>query len=156
MGMIREAERDPLRRYDQLWAAEYRGERMKIVSAVNVLQAAEKAAKHYGVSPEEFRENGIIREPKAEEAEKFCRESGSTMRMTVSTKYGAVKVDAICREDAIRQAAAKLGRSYQSINTIATIVKTERKKEEEISHGYTISFTIPITESIMILRGKMF
>ena len=42
MGMKREAERDPLRRYDQLWAAEYRGERMKIVSAVNVLQAAEK------------------------------------------------------------------------------------------------------------------
>lgn len=99
---------DPLARYKNVYRAEFGGKSV-MVAGITVIQAAEEAAMYFGISMEAFRESGVLVRPSAQETLSHCKRFKKTAEMLVKNpRYGEATVTALCREDAVMQAAALL------------------------------------------------
>ena len=93
-------------KYRTLYKAERGGEEPIIVPALNVVDAAEKAAEHWGIGKEEMRETVVISEPTAAEILHSAPKIGVPLRFLIRMDGREdLVVTAYCREDAILQAA---------------------------------------------------
>lgn len=121
--MKNEVSLDPMARYKNLYKAAYAGAEV-IVAGLTTTDAAEQAAMYFGISMEQFRADGHMKNPTQEDVLGYCRRFGKTAEMLVEhPRYGSVVLTALCREDAIMLASIKLNAPMYDMFSVYTTVK---------------------------------
>lgn len=123
---------DPMARYKNLYKATYADAEV-FVAGITTTDAAEQAAMYFGVTVDRFREAGHLRNPSASDVLGYCKRFGKCAEMKVQNpRYGSVVLTALCREDALMQAAIKLDAPmYDLFGTDTTVLLSNRIKYYE-------------------------